>query len=211
MVSFFITDKCWPISWHTLLLCMALTSCSLGGDSSGGVAGVSSFDGHQIRKEKVLMDFDANPRKARENYYEDWVKGRALRDRDTSVQSVVVWLAVAGALIKVDSEHYDEYYRYIIFNTESRDWEVASSAVTALSGARGVDSIDRIVLLIRDPRELVSADAVLAIQYRINTAIYDPELKSEYDYSISRLMEVCRSAPDLRGLDQVCRENKLRE
>lgn len=192
-----------------LMLCLILASCSVGPGASKEADVVSNFPAHQIYKEKILEDFEANLGQAKRKYVEEWVMGKAQRDRDNSTQAVVAWLSIAGALIKVDSVHYDEYYSFIISNIESRDWEVASSAVTALSGARGTESIDLIVMLIRDPRGLVSADAVSAIQYRINTAIYDPALRSDYDYAISKIKSVCQAALNVRGLDLLCRENEL--
>jgi len=191
-----------------LVLCLAITACdfrqvSTGPELPGGLPE------HQLRKQEILDEFYENPEAAKLAYRKQWEDGQVERAKDESVAANVIWLPLAGILIEHDTANYADYYSYIVPRLHSNDWEVASTAVSALRGARGRESIDHIIRMLKDKRELVSAGAALAIDYRLKSSLYDSSLKSDYLYAMAQMKNICSDPRSVRGLERVCRENGL--
>ncbi len=164
---------------------------------------------YQKEKQKIIDDFYESPINAKSIYLALWKNKKNSRADDKSIGSRIIWLTIAGGLIETDSSNYEEYYSYITHNLSDTNWEVAATAVNALRGAHGHESIDYIISMINDNREMVAADAVLAIDYRLKTAFFEPSLKSDYNYAFKKMHDICKSNSNARRLKQVCRENKI--
>lgn len=195
-------------SMLSLTLCLAIAACdytAMSSDQSSLPVGVSDY---QQEKQNIIDDFYENPEHAKSTYPKQWKDKRSERAKATAVGPTVVWLTIAGGLLETDAANYDEYYSYITQHLNDSNWEVAATAVNALRGARGHESIDQIVRMIGDPREMVAADAVLTIDYRLKTSLYESSLKSDYEYAMAKMKDVCQKSGSVRRLEQICQENK---
>jgi len=196
----------------TVLLLSFLTASACDYTSkSTGLPLPSFVADHQREKQKIIDECYERPDAAKQNYVRQWKEERIVRAEDKSVSSVVPQLAKAGCLIRLDNENYNDYYEYISDHLDDGNWEVAATAVSALRGAKGRDSIDHIFRIAKGKHPVVADNAVSALGSRITTSLYDRSLKDDHAYAMTKLLDLCKKPKNVRGLERICEENKVKK
>ena len=79
----------------------------------------------------------------------------------------------------------------MISQARSADFDVASTAVSALSRANSQASFDELLKVAKDQRSPMAQSAVVALNYRLATATYAPELAADRDRIRAALPTLC--------------------
>jgi len=140
-----------------------------------------------LDRSAVILDFAADPRAALLKYKPQW-------DAQTAIGKVPTAgaVALAGELMRADPASYDQYYRYALAQSGSEDTDVASAAMGALSRAKGLESIDVLIAKAGDPRAEVASSALIAIDYRYVTSMYESGSSSDHTHLKQALPTICR-------------------
>ncbi len=164
---------------------------------------------HQAAKQKIIDDCYERPETSRPKYIEEWDREALDRAKNKDIKYVVPQLAKAGCLLELDPRRYQDYYAYVNSHLDDDNWEVAATAATALRGAKGRESIDRLALMVKGDHPLIAGNAVSSIAYRVTTSLYDQSSKDDREYAMGKLQELCANPDSARGLRRVCQQNDL--
>ena len=92
-----------------------------------------------------------------------------------------------------DPGGYQAYYDYVMAAAGANDEWVSSAVMSALSHAKGRDSIDVLLSHATDNRGLVADAAMTALNFRMTTAEFDPSMSGDFEYMKSKLPGLCRN------------------
>lgn len=159
----------------------------------------------QKKREEIISSFDEDPSGATARYIDFWQKNKEGGDNK---EEKVILLTIAGELMRRDKSRYQEYYSYVSSEIDSTDYEVRSSAISALSSAVGRDSIDRLIDIAENDREEISRSALTAIEYRFVTSKYDDSLRLDYEYISNRIESLCDGSRINKQVDEFCKEHR---
>lgn len=160
-----------------------------------------SLGREQEQHEKILEDFSRDPSEAMAHYRQVWESSVISYESSVDPQAR---LAIASELLAHDPAHYDDYYQYIQSQLSSPDEAVAATAAHSLRNAQGKESMNTLIELLGDRRQVVSRDAAIALRYRFNTAMSGGSRNVDGAYIRERMQPFCGQQPEADYLRELC-------
>ena len=185
------------MKFFLFFLLLVIVGCRVQENGDSGEAFVFDKSSEEMQKAraKVIEDFLEQPTLATNRYSAEWTELQPATDKIQLVRR----LAMSGQLMEHDPKNYERYYAFVGSYVTSRDPELAEVAISALSGAKGRESIDILAAHILE-RTRFARSAAIALENRYQMSKYDPTLIGDLERLQLYSREICEiPVPDYLG------------
>lgn len=183
-------------SFPNIAIVLLLTGC--GSDSSNDP--LSFENSYQEIREHIVKDFSENTTLARKKYGKVFKLGER-PDGKTLVAKMVVCGQLQSNRIQLDESCSKDVRAGLI----DRNDQIRGIAVSALAFNSDEESLGFIAEKLKDNSDIVRIEAAQALNYRLNTAMADPNHPNAADSVKTKLMPYCTSIEmTTSALEELC-------
>lgn len=169
------------------------------------IAKETNFDEQEIRH-TVMTSTNINPNLVIPKLENAWELSS--NESGMIANNNVVRVAIAHQLMEHKSRHYDECYKFIIKSLNSTEDDVASPAISALSSAKGSESLTMLFKHAKDNNHSRVIASLRAIQDRRLLANHNSDRESEIGYINHQSELLCKDAGNHSWYIDFCQPNR---
>lgn len=162
----------------------------------------------QQERERISMDFIEKSDAAIKKHKQNWLLGQYDGACEAGeVGRSVSGVTIAGFLAGLDAENYSRYRKYILSCQGSKDRQVATAAISALSDINDEDAVDLLLSNLKDDDSAIVLGALTVLDYKYKS--YSGNDAKWHSYTENKIMEVCLSKEQNRHVVDYCEKNRF--